>query len=59
MLVGGPKVLDIECISPQQYKNIMKIKVTPGIKGSVDSKKLIKQIKRYLKGKPMTKKDES
>jgi hypothetical protein len=33
----------------------MEIKVTPGIRGRVKANKLIKQIKRYLKGKPMKK----
>jgi len=33
----------------------MEIKVTPGIRGRVKADKLIKQIKRHLKGKPMLK----
>jgi len=33
----------------------MEIKVTPGIRGRVKANKLIKQIKRHLKGKPTNK----
>jgi hypothetical protein len=36
----------------------MEIKTTPGIKGRVRSKKLIKQIKRHLLGKPMLKNEK-
>ena len=37
----------------------MEVKTTPGIKGRVLSKKLIKQIKRHLEGKPMLKNGKS
>ena len=32
--------------------NIMEVKTTPGIKGRVKAKKLIKQIKKHMVGKP-------
>ncbi len=36
----------------------MEIKTTPGIRGRVKANRLIKQIKRHLKGKPMLKNEK-
>jgi len=36
----------------------MEVKTTYGVRGSVKAKKLIKQIKRHLKGKPMIKNEK-